>query len=137
MSNQVSLCKSMRFSIGFPITINKPQVLNSVQLESLETKKKTIYYVFVIKIRRKSVSRGNNKIIRKELSKLFSCDYLTICRNVAKEKRNREKRNQEKDDGLYLRITFDEYIKQNIIMAVLRKANFHSANIFRLMKNQS
>ena len=102
----------------------------------METKNKTIYYVFVIKIRRKFASRGNNKITRKELSKLFSCDYLTTCRNVAKEKRNREKRNQEKDDGLYLRIIFDEYIKQNIITAVLRKANFHSANILRLMKNQ-
>ena len=37
MSNHVPLCQSMRFSIGFPITINKPLILNWVQLESLET----------------------------------------------------------------------------------------------------
>ena len=49
----------------------------------------------------------------------------------------REERNQEKDDGLYLRIIFNEYVKRNIIMAVLRKANFHSVDIRRLMKNQS
>ena len=49
----------------------------------------------------------------------------------------REERNQEKDDGLYLRIIFNEYVKRNIIMAVLRKANFHSVDICRLMKNQS
>ena len=29
------------------------------------------------------------------------------------------------------------YIKQNIIMAVLRKANFDSVGICRLMKNQA
>ena len=32
---------------------------------------------------------------------------------------------------------FNEYMKQNIITAVLRKANFHSVYICRLMKNQS
>ena len=31
---------------------------------------------------------------------------------------------------------FKEYIKQNIIMAVLRKVNFHSVVIGRLVKNQ-
>ena len=37
MSNHVPLCRDMYFSIGFPITINKLQILNWVQLESLET----------------------------------------------------------------------------------------------------
>ena len=36
MSNHVPLCQNMRFFIGFPITINKLQTLNWVQLESLE-----------------------------------------------------------------------------------------------------
>ena len=93
-----------------------------------------MYFVFIIKTRHKSTSRGNSKITRKEISKLFSCDYLTIRRNVADAG---EERNQEKDDGFYLRVIFNEYIKQNIIMAVLRKANFHSVDICRLMKNQS
>ena len=49
----------------------------------------------------------------------------------------REERNQEKNDGFWLLCgIFNEYIKQNI-MAVLRKANFHSVDICRLMKNQS
>ena len=65
------------------------------------------------------------------MSKLFSCDYLTIRRNIT-----RKEKNQEKDDGLYLHLIFNEYIKQNIIMAVSRKANFHSGDICRLMKNQ-
>ena len=49
----------------------------------------------------------------------------------------REEKNQEKDDGLCLRLVFNEYIKQNIIMAVLRKTNFHSVDICRFMKNQA
>ena len=62
------------------------------------------------------------------MSKIFSCDYLTNPPNVAS---GREERNQEKDDLLYLHIIFNEYIKQNIIMAVLRKANFHLVDICR------
>ena len=66
------------------------------------------------------------------MSKLFSCDYLTIRQNVARWDA-KEERNQEKDDGFWLlwRI-FNEYIKQNIIMA-----NFYSVDIWILMKNQS
>ena len=41
------------------------------------------------------------------------------------------------DFDYYVCGTFNEYIKQNIVMAVLRKANFHSVGICRLMKNQS
>ena len=42
--------------------------------------KQTMYFVFIIKTTHKSVSRGNNKITRKEMSKLFSWDYLNIRR---------------------------------------------------------
>ena len=71
------------------------------------------------------------------MSKLFSCDYLTIRRNVARWNA-REERNQEEDDGFWLLSgIFNEYIKQNIIMAELKKASFHSDDICRLMKNQS
>ena len=38
-----------------------------------------------------------------------------------------------KTDGVWWEI-FKEYLKQNIITAVLRKANAHSAVIYRLIK---
>ena len=57
--------------------------------------------------------------------KLFVCDYLTIRRNVARWDAAREEGNQEKDDGFWLLSgTFNEYIKQNIFMAVLSKSSF-------------
>ena len=77
MSNHVSLFEDMRFSIGTPIT----------QLGLAwepGNDKQTMYFVFVIKTRHKSVSRGNSKFTRKEISKLISCDYLTIRQNVAR-----------------------------------------------------
>ena len=46
--------------------------------------KKTMYFVFIIKTRQKPVSRDNDKIARKEISILFSCDYLTSRRNAEK-----------------------------------------------------
>ena len=46
--------------------------------------KQTMYFVFVIKIRSKSVSRDDDKVIRKEMSKLFSRDNLTSHQNVEK-----------------------------------------------------
>ena len=72
------------------------------------------------------------------MSKLFSCNYLTICRNVARWDA-REESNHQKDDGFWLLWgIFNEYSKQNIIEAELRKANFHSADICRchLKKDQ-
>ena len=52
--------------------------------------------------------------------------------------RCREEKDKENDDGfLLLWGIFNKYIKQNIIMAELRKANFHSVDIFKLIKNQS
>ena len=48
----------------------------------------------------------------------------------------REKGNQEKDDVFWLLWgILKEYIKPNIIMAVLGKANFHSVDICILIKN--
>ena len=71
------------------------------------------------------------------MSKLFSCDYITIHRNVARWD-SREEKNKEKDDGfLLLWGIFNEYIKQNIIMAKWRKANFHSVNTCKLTTDQS
>ena len=48
----------------------------------------TFYFLFVIKIRQKSISRNNGKITRKEMSKLFSCDYLTTHYSMVKSRRN-------------------------------------------------
>ena len=56
-----------------------------------------MYSVFVSKTRHNFVSRDNNKITRKEMSNLFSCDYLTICQNVAREERNQEKKMMDFD----------------------------------------
>ena len=48
----------------------------------------------------------------------------------------REKRNQEKDDVFWLLWgIFKEYIKPNIIMAVLGNENFNSVDICILIKN--
>ena len=38
---------------------------------------------------------------------------------------------------ILITVLFNEYIKQNIIMTELRKANFDSLDIWRLIKNQS
>ena len=123
MFKHMSLCQGMHFSIGFQLGLTwEPG-----------NDKQTMYFVFVIKTRHNSVSRGNSEITRKEMSNLFSCDCLIICRNVA-----REERNQEKNDGFWLQWgIFNEYIKQSIIMAVLRKGHFHSVDVCKLMKNQS
>ena len=95
--------------------------------------KQTMYLLFVIKTRYNSVSRGSSNITRKEMSKLFSCDYLIIRWNPANEERN-----QVKNDGFWLLWgIFNNYIKQNNFIAVLRKTSFHSVDICRLMKSQS
>ena len=57
-----------------------------------------MYFVFVVKTRTKSVSRGNIKITWKEMFKLFSGDYSIICRNAARWDA-REERKQEKEEG--------------------------------------
>ena len=58
--------------------------LSHNNLETLDTQlglawepgndKQTMYFVFVIKTKHKSVSRVNSKITRKEMPKLFSCE---------------------------------------------------------------
>ena len=69
------------------------------------------------------------------MSKLLSWDFLTIRQIVARWDA-REERNKGKDDGFWLLWEiFNKYIKQNIIMAELRKANFHSVGIYKLIKN--
>ena len=60
-----------------------------------------MYFLFVIKTRHKSVSRGNSKITPKKMLKLFSCDYITIRRNVARLDA-REEKNKEKDNEFLL-----------------------------------
>ena len=50
--------------------------------------KQTMYFVFAIKTKNKSVSRDNGKVTRKEISKLFSFDYLTAHYSVVKYRGN-------------------------------------------------
>ena len=69
--------------------------------------------------------------------KLFSCDYITIRRNVARLDAREEKNKEKYNEFLLLWGILNEHIKQNIIMAELRKANFHSVNICKLIKDQS
>ena len=52
--------------------------------------KQSIYFVFIIKTRHKSVFCDNGKITRKEISKLFSCDYPASRRNIEKRLINTE-----------------------------------------------
>ena len=78
------------------------------------------------------------------MSKLFSCDYdhYTLWWNVAKMKEyidlheeiNTEPLTGKNDRFWLLWGTFKEYIKQNVIVAVLRKTNFHSVDICRFIK---
>ena len=93
--------------------------------------KQTMYFLFVIKTRYKSVSCGYSKISHTERN--VKIIFMCLARWDA-----REERNQETDDGFRLLWgIFNKYIKQNIIMAVFRKANFHSVDICRSMKNHS
>ena len=125
ISNHVSLCQGMRFFIGFPITITKPSTNHVLWIYHQNQTQQTMYFVFIIKTRHKSVSRDNDKITRKVISKLFSCNYLTSRWNergdwslVLKLQFNQE----ENDRFRLLWGIFNEYIKQNVIMAVFREA---------------
>ena len=69
----------------------------------------------------------------KNMSKLFSYDgVVKCCRNLNFEKMDTASYTG-KNDGVWWGI-FKEYLKQNIITAVLRKANAHSVVICRLIK---
>ena len=74
----------------------------------------------------------------KKMSKLFSCGYYKPLRNVAEIiilKRWILSIQQKKDGFWLLWGIFKKYIKQNIIMAVLRKANSYSVADWKAMKN--
>ena len=67
------------------------------------------------------------------MSKLFSYDYLNTNYSVVKHRRNISFQEigteslTEKNNGFWsLWGIFKKYVKRNIIMAVLRKANSHS-----------
>ena len=47
-----------------------------------------MYFIFAIKTKHESVSRDNSKTMRKEMSKSFSCDYLTTYHSMVKCRRN-------------------------------------------------
>ena len=93
-----------------------------------------MYLVFIFKIRHKSVSRDNGKCTRKEIPKLFSWNYLTSRWNVEKRLifqfkleasiQSKKKRKKEKKRWVLITILlwgmFNEYIKEDIIVAVLR-----------------
>ena len=70
---------------------------------------------------------------KKKMSKLFFYDGVVKCgRNLNPEKMDTASYTG-KNDGAWWGI-FKEFLKQNIIMAVLRKANAHSVFICRLIK---
>ena len=73
------------------------------------------------------------KFHEKKMSKFLSYDGVVKCRwNLNFEKMNTASYTG-KNDGVWWGI-FKEYLKQNIITAVLRKANAHLIVIFRLIK---
>ena len=79
------------------------------------------------------------KSYTKKCQNYFSCDYdhydMGKCgRNVNFEQMDTEISTGKNDGFWLLWEIFKEYIKQNIIMTVLRKANSHSVVICRLIK---
>ena len=67
------------------------------------------------------------------MSKLFSYDGVVKCRGNLNFEKMDTAPYRGKIDGVWWGI-FNEYFKQNIITAVLRKANAHSVAICRLIK---
>ena len=70
----------------------------------------------------------------KKMSKLFSYDGVVKCRWTLNFEKMDTASYTGKNDGVWWGI-FMKYLKQNIITAVLRKANGHSVVICRLIKN--
>ena len=68
-----------------------------------------------------------------KMSKLFSNDGV-VSRNLNFEKMDTASYTGKNDGVWLLWGIFKEYLKQNIITAVLRKANAHSVVICRLIK---
>ena len=84
-----------------------------------------------------SVSHDNGKITRKDFKIIttFTVDGMVkYCRDVDFEEMDTECSTGKNYGFWVLWGIFKEYIKQNIIMAVLRKANSHSVVISRLIK---
>ena len=102
--------------------------------------KQTMYFVFAIKTKHMSVSCGNGKITRKEMSKLFSCGYdrydMVKChRNVNFEEIDTEC-STGKNDGLYCEEYLRSILNKNNLMKVIRKESSHSVDICRFIKHQ-
>ena len=94
---------------------------------------KQIYVVCV------SLFHDNGKITQKEMSKLLFQNYhyhgmVKCCRNVDFEEMVTECSTGKNYRFWILWGIFKGYIKQNVIMAVLGKAKFHSVAICRLIK---
>ena len=73
----VSACQGMRFLLSFPQQLVSLGCSVQFQLRGND-KQISIYNVFIIKTRHRSVSRDNGKITQKNPLKSFSCDYFTI-----------------------------------------------------------
>ena len=74
-------------------------------------------------------------MVKSHEKKIFSYDDVVKCsRNLNSEKMDTASYTG-KHDGVWWGI-FKEHFKQNIITAVLRKANAHSVVIYILIKNQ-
>ena len=75
------------------------------------------------------------KSYEKKMWKLFSYDGVVKCRRNLNFEKMDTASYTGKNDGVWLLWgIFKEYVKQNIITAVLRKANAHSVVICRLIK---
>ena len=110
MSNHVSLCQDMRFSIGFLIIINKLQILNWVQLESLETINKLLNFCTLYLSSKPNISPSPVAIVKshgKKCQNYFrvssphnSLKYIQLASQLDEiDEIAREEGNQEKDDG--------------------------------------
>ena len=119
------------FLTGFPITINKPEILKWIWFESLEAINKAMQFVFPSPVTMvKSLSQN-------QMSKLFfqNITGMVKCRQIVNFEEMDTEWSNGKNYGFWVlwRI-FKEYVKQNIIMAVLIKSNSHSVTIYRLIK---
>ena len=147
-SNYISLCQFHEFLIKFSMKISQAWILNWMSLESLKTIKKSVYFIFFIKTRKKSTSSDNGKIKvkRKEISNLA---FLWLPHHNVPPKCEFQKDwywafKRKKWWILITRgckinlgdLAGVKYISKNVIMAVLIKANSHSVDICRLIENQ-
>ena len=122
MSHDVSLYQDMRFFIGFPITINKPQILSWIQLESLKTMNILWILCFSSKPDISLSPMTMVKSHRKKQQNYFRVTTLSVA-DVEKRLINTEASIQLRKKMMNLDYCEKyQYIKQNIIMTMLRKA---------------